>query len=88
MAHAFPIIVAQNTGIAIFAGGFLILWLILALAVLVLWIWALVDIIGSPMSAGAKIVWLLVIFFLPLLGSILYLLIGRGGGHQMTPAHM
>jgi len=40
------------------------------------------------MSVGAKIVWLLVIFFLPLIGSIIYLLIGRGGGNRMTPASM
>ena len=79
---------AQNTCVAIFAGGFLILWLTLAIAALVLWIWALIDIIGSSMSVGAKIVWLLVIFFLPLIGSIIYLLIGRGGGSRMTPASM
>ena len=89
MTHVLPMIAdAQNTGVAIFAGGFLILWLILAIAALVLWIWALIDIIGSSMSVGAKIVWLLVIFFLPLIGSIIYLLIGRGGGSRMTPASM
>lgn len=89
MTHALTLLAdAQNTGVAIFAGGFLILWLILAIAALVLWIWALIDIIGSPMSVGAKILWLLVIFFLPLIGSIIYLLIGRGGGGRMTPASM
>lgn len=89
MTHALTLLAdAQNAGVAIFAGGFLILWIILALASIVLWIWALIDIIGSPMATGSKIVWLLVIFFVPLIGSILYLLIGRGGGSRMTPASM
>lgn len=88
MTYPLTLVANAQGGIAIFAGGFLVLWLILAIAALVLWIWALIDIIGSSMSIGAKIIWLLVIFFLPLIGSILYLLIGRGGGSRMTPASM
>jgi hypothetical protein len=44
----------------------------------ILWIWALVDIIKSKFQEDLmQIVWLLVVFFLPFLGVLLYLLIGR-----------
>jgi len=63
-------------------GGFLVgipcVGGLIGLACLVLWIWALIDAIGNTRLDGtAKIVWILVIIFLPLLGSILYLAIGR-----------
>lgn len=44
----------------------------------ILWIWALVDIIKSKFQEDLmQIIWLLVVFFLPFLGVLLYLLIGR-----------
>lgn len=46
---------------------------------LILWIWALIDILGSGKSAGEKILWILIVFLLPLIGLILYILLGRGG---------
>lgn len=58
-------------------GGFFIFWLILAVAALALWIWALVDIIGRPMDGTKKLLWIIVILVAPLLGALLYLLIGR-----------
>lgn len=43
-----------------------------------IWIWALVDILTSKFKEDLmQIVWLLVVFFLPFLGVLLYLLIGR-----------
>ncbi len=65
MGHAFG---------ALFSGG---LSLVLSLASLVLWIAALVDILRKPSSGSTKIIWVLVILFLPCLGSILYFAIGR-----------
>jgi hypothetical protein len=48
---------------------------------LVLWIFALVDLIQRQFQDQTnKIVWALVILLIPFLGSILYLLIGRKGG--------
>ena len=44
---------------------------------LVFWIWTLIDILKSNFNGNGKIVWLLVVFFLSLLGSILYIAIGR-----------
>ncbi|MDQ1298876.1 MAG: hypothetical protein QG558_1415 [Campylobacterota bacterium] len=46
--------------------------------VFILWLWALIDIITSKFEEGlTQVVWLLVVFFLPFLGVILYLLIGK-----------
>ena len=43
---------------------------------LILIISALVDILKSEFTGNNKIVWVLVVLFLPLLGSILYFVIG------------
>jgi len=44
----------------------------------ILWIWAIVDILRSDFTdSTTKLIWLIVIVFLPVLGAILYLLIGR-----------
>lgn len=44
----------------------------------ILWVWALIDILKSQFKGGSdKVVWLLVVCFLPLLGFILYFSIGR-----------
>ena len=43
-----------------------------------IWIWALVDILTSKFNEDLmQIVWLLVVFFLPFIGVLLYLLLGR-----------
>jgi len=52
--------------------------LVMFLAVPILWIIALVDVIKSEFSGSNKIIWLLLVVLIPLLGSILYLAIGRG----------
>ncbi len=51
------------------------------------WLWALVDAISVPDNsmyrAGDKLIWVLVILLAPLVGAIVYVLIGRpspGGG--------
>lgn len=51
---------------------------LLGLLCLVLWIWALVDIInGRFRDDTTKIVWCLVVIFIPFIGTILYYIIGR-----------
>ncbi len=55
-------------GIEVFGiGGFILL---------VLNIWAIVSIVGSEASTGGKVVWVLVLLFLPLLGFIAWLIFG------------
>ncbi|MBU6401743.1 MAG: PLDc N-terminal domain-containing protein [Verrucomicrobia bacterium] len=58
----------------------------LAVAVTVFWIWMLVDAIQNKgLTDGEKVGWVLAIVFLHLLGSLLYLLIGRP--KRKTPLH-
>ena len=52
--------------------------LMVMLVVPILWIIALVDAIKSEFTGNNKILWILLIVFIPLLGSILYFSIGRG----------
>ena len=48
-------------------GGFILL---------VLNIWAIVSIFGSPSSTGSKVLWTLLVLILPLVGFIIWLLAG------------
>jgi hypothetical protein len=50
---------------------------LVACAVFVLWVWVLVDILRSEFTGYNKFVWLFMAVFLPVLGVILYLVIGR-----------
>lgn len=56
--------------------GELILILILLLPV-IFWVVALVDILKSNFQGNNKIIWVLVVIFLPLIGAVLYFAIGR-----------
>lgn len=66
----------------LFIGGLGVAELMLILFFLgipaLLWLWALVDLLTSEFENSInKLIWALVIIFLPVLGAILYLLIGR-----------
>ncbi|WP_315820922.1 PLD nuclease N-terminal domain-containing protein [Paraflavitalea speifideaquila] len=51
---------------------------LIGLLCLVLWIWALVDIINSRFREDStKLVWALIVIFIPFIGTILYYIIGR-----------
>lgn len=60
-------------------GGIELLILVLpALLCIVLWIWALIDILNNTFrEKDLKIIWVLIILFLPFFGAILYFIIGR-----------
>ena len=49
---------------------------ILALGCLAVWIWALIDILRNEFTGTNKLIWLLLVIFLPLLGVICYFFIG------------
>tara|TARA_R110002020_G_scaffold57090_26_gene157456 strand:+ start:1908 stop:2102 length:195 start_codon:yes stop_codon:yes gene_type:complete len=49
---------------------------ILGLIILAFDIYAIIKIVGSGASTGAKVIWVLVILFLPVIGLILWLLFG------------
>jgi len=50
---------------------------IIGLIVLVLDIVAIVDIVKSSMDGGKKALWIILILILPVIGMVLYLLVGR-----------
>lgn len=47
------------------------------LACFVFWLWMLIDVLTSGNSTGTKILWVIIMLFLPLLGSILYFFLAR-----------
>ncbi|MFO0856756.1 MAG: PLD nuclease N-terminal domain-containing protein [Phycisphaerales bacterium] len=51
---------------------------LLSLLHLILWIIAVVDIVKSSKPLSMKIVWILIVLLLPVVGLILYFLLGRG----------
>jgi uncharacterized RDD family membrane protein YckC len=77
------LLLAENVGPETVFVGFGIFWLlmvVLAIASLVIWIWALIDAIQNPALDGTtRLVWILVIVFTHFLGAILYLAIARSG---------
>lgn len=52
-------------------------WQWIILLVLGLWVYSLSDIIRNQFHNNAKVIWLLVVLFLPMVGPALYLLMGR-----------
>jgi len=46
------------------------------LILLALDIWAIISVVGSRAGTGTKVIWVLVILFLPLLGFIAWLFFG------------
>jgi hypothetical protein len=53
------------------SGGFILL---------ALDIWALISVIGSNETTGKKVIWVLVILFLPLIGFLAWLFFGPRAG--------
>jgi hypothetical protein len=49
---------------------------ILGMIVAVLDVWAIIRVLGSGATVGAKVLWSLVIIFLPVLGLLLWYFIG------------
>lgn len=55
----------------------LLLWSIVSLILLVLPIMALVHMFRSNMQGQDRLTWVLLVLFMPVLGSILYFVIGK-----------
>ncbi|MCA9116905.1 MAG: PLDc_N domain-containing protein [Planctomycetaceae bacterium] len=81
-------IFAQNAmpEVALWGGGlFMLIAGLLALAAVVIWVWALVDAIRNPaLDDTMRIVWVLVIVFTQIVGALIYLVIGRSRSPRMT----
>ena len=67
----------QNTGagiVALFTGVFaLVIWAV----VFIFWLWMLIDCIKNETDGTQRIIWALLIFFLPCIGSLIYLLVRK-----------
>ena len=50
---------------------------VISLLSFALFVWALVDLLKSKFEGNGKIIWLIVIILLPVVGSIIYLVVGR-----------
>lgn len=51
---------------------------ILGLLLLIADIWAIIQIVNAKASTGTKILWVLLVLFLPLIGLIIWYLMGPG----------
>ena len=63
-----------------FFGGLLafaaVFWVI-AIAATIFWVWMMVDVLTSNKEPNEKILWFLVIFFLHVIGAVIYLVVAR-----------
>jgi len=50
---------------------------LLYLVALIIWGLGLIDILRNEFIGANKIIWLALVFFIPVLGTILYIIIGR-----------
>jgi hypothetical protein len=64
------------TTLFLFGGG-LFLTLFVILFIILLPLMALISVLTNEFQGNDKIMWVLIIIFLPFLGSVLYFLIGR-----------
>lgn len=53
---------------------------IVGLLILIANVWAIVNIVQSGASTGKKVLWIVLILLLPVIGLILWLLLGPRGG--------
>jgi hypothetical protein len=53
---------------------------IIGLLILAADIWAIINVVQSGASTGQKVLWILLILILPVIGLILWLLLGPRGG--------
>jgi len=61
---------STNGGIITLFSG--VLGLIFAAAIFIFWLWMLIDCIKNETDGTQRIIWALVVFFLPCVGSLVY----------------
>jgi len=72
----FKINIIMDKTITEFSLG-LFTWQALLLISIGLWIFCLIDILRNQFQKNDKVIWILVIILIPILGSLLYLFIGK-----------
>ena len=76
------LLLAQAEGVDRMFGtmsAIMIVMFVLAIAASVFWLWMLIDALVNEPDTGQKILWFLVIFFLHLVGAIIYFAIRKAG---------
>lgn len=68
--------------------GFAVLFILfplIAVATIAVWVWTVVDVVKVPSDdrfrAGSQLVWILVIVLTGIIGSLIYLVVGRPPAH-------
>jgi hypothetical protein len=69
---------SSGSGGLIAGGAMFVVFILIALASFAVWIWMLVDLLQSSRPTNEKILWALVMFFLGIIGSIVYMVVARG----------
>jgi hypothetical protein len=57
---------------------------IFGLIVLILDVWAIINVFGSTASTGSKVLWILLILILPVVGFIIWFFAGPRSGAART----
>ncbi|MES2239513.1 MAG: PLD nuclease N-terminal domain-containing protein [Bacteroidota bacterium] len=55
----------------------LLIWQIILLLSVIFWVYSLIDILRNSFRKNDKLIWILIVLFVPILGSVLYLSIGK-----------
>jgi len=80
--HTLILFAQQDGGGGDLLGGALglmcVFW-VLAIAASVFWLWMLIDALMHEPTTNEKILWFLVIFFLHLLGALIYFFVRKRG---------
>ncbi len=56
--------------------------LVIGVAATVFWLWMLIDAVTNEPTTNDKVLWFFVIFFLPVIGALVYLFVRRA--HRRT----
>jgi hypothetical protein len=60
-----------------------VIWIV-GIAATIFWLWMLVDALTNEPTTEQKLLWFLVIFFLPFLGALIYLFARKGNRAPST----
>jgi hypothetical protein len=78
-ARALAVSTKNVEGAFLSLARFLVLWILVGMCVFIAWISTIVDIVRSEFTNPSnKSVWMMLVIFIPLLGMLLYYLVGLG----------
>ena len=55
----------------------LLIWQVFLILLIGLWVYSLIDLLRSSFKKNDKLIWLLALLFIPILGAVFYLIIGK-----------